>query len=228
MPAPTITLRHGTVPDIWTVLSLADSALTEPPFMCSWNAFSTLINDHCRAIDRNLNLTALDTEFIAVTAGRRVSKFDPAKSLSRYKFMALITRTALKKFRTRRRGQSGAGQPTEAQAVQRMLGRFVLPNAERFDVQTWRERYLYCEEIDMLFKRDLEGLHRVYGKFSGKFALPGETAVMSLQEFVELIDHYHLQDATLTAVEALLSFVCAQMTSVDEMMTDDSLNMSFR
>ena len=74
-----------------------------------------------------------------------------------------------------------------SQAVEWCFERHYFPYLEKFDSLTFRREVLYFEEIDVLYTRLESALQDVYKLFCAKFATPGRTSHMSMEEFVELL-----------------------------------------
>ena len=52
-----------------------------------------------------------------------------------------------------------------------------------FDSGAFRREKLWCEECDVVFKRNLNAIKSVLLKYSGKYSTPGQLKYMSLDEF---------------------------------------------
>lgn len=46
---------------------------------------------------------------------------------------------------------------------------------------------MWNEECDIVFKRHLKVVHKLYEKYSGKLALPGATKYMCAEEFEDMV-----------------------------------------
>lgn len=69
-------------------------------------------------------------------------------------------------------------------------------------------------------------LQAVYSKYSGKYALPGQTKYMSLDEFVEMVGQAGVVDDTFGAREIGPLFNLSMMTCKNELDSDRHLNMT--
>lgn len=102
---------------------------------------------------------------------------------------------------------------------------YYLPFFKQFDSHQFRKERLWNEECDNTLKRFSKVLTALYSKYSGKYALPGATKYMSLDEFNDMITHAGVVDDTFGAREISPLFNLSMMTQKNELDFDRHYNM---
>ena len=73
------------------------------------------------------------------------------------------------------------------EAVTKMIEDHLEPFMEQFDCHAWRKRLLWNEECDLIYKKNMKLVQKLYQTYSGRYALPGATKYMSLDEFTDMV-----------------------------------------
>lgn len=167
-----------------------------------------------------MKLADVDLEVISTNAGRS-SKRNPANYLVRHNIMEVFTRMASTKY------VKNGDSANYSEAMDKLLGDYLIPYMEKFDTHKWRTKNLWTLELDLAFKHGLEPLKKVYKEYIGKFALPGAPRYMSLQEFQELINTADIYTENFGSLLVPVQYNLAMMTRVDEVEDDKHLNMTF-
>lgn len=102
--------------------------------------------------------------------------------------------------------------PSVVEAVQKLFADQVEPFLGKFNSMTFRKDSLWCEDCDLVYKRSINALKQLYGKYSGKYAMPGATKYMSMDEFIEMITTSGVVDDTFGAREISPFYNLAMMT----------------
>ena len=97
----------------------------------------------------------------------------------------------------------------------------------RFENSEFRIGKLYKEAIDYILRKHLQTLKDVYRKASSIDTLPNEDTVMSMAEFVDLIQCSEVVDENFGARDAGTLFNLSIMTQVDEIHSERHLQMHF-
>lgn len=197
------------------------------PFSIQWNGFTELMQQ-CKVPDtKYCKLKDLDTIFIATNVEigpRKTVKAGVAKntsnSLMRHEFLEAIVRVAQAKYVKTRQTDDMAS------AVKMLLVSHILPFANYDDGNDFRRKHLYCEEVDMVFKRYMGRLNQVFQRHSGREKLPGEKQWMSVQEFYELVDKAGLIDDTMTERDVRFQYCYSMMSVADETRTAKHSHMT--
>jgi hypothetical protein len=102
---------------------------------------------------------------------------------------------------------------------------YFIPFFSQFDCHKFRRERLWNEECDNTFKRFTKVTTALYSKYSGKYALPGATKYMSLDEFTEMITNAGVVDDTFGSREIAPLFNLSMMTQKNELDADRHYNM---
>lgn len=98
----------------------------------------------------------------------RSGPLNPAKNLIRSNFMELIIRCAIEKY-----VPSGKAK-TELEAIERFNEEYLQPRlAEQITRMQWRRAMSFTEQVDIVMRGFKPFFEHLYGRFSGKHALPG-------------------------------------------------------
>ena len=76
---------------------------------------------------------------------------------------------------------------TYSEAVDMLLSNHVLPLGQHDDARAFREKHLYFEEVDLVYRQYLPQIDALFDKFSGRFTLPGDEPWMSFQEYMDMV-----------------------------------------
>jgi hypothetical protein len=100
-----------------------------------------------------------------------------------------------------------------------------LPFFKQFDCHLFRKERLWNEECDNTLKRFMKLINALYTKYSGKYALPGATKYMSLEEFTEMITNAGVITESFGSREISPLFNLSMMTQKNELDFDRHYNM---
>jgi hypothetical protein len=133
----------------------------------------------------------LDLEFVATNSGVKKNNLrNPDRQLVRYQLMEILVRLSQDKYI--KSGQTKSSHEALTWAFNNYFSRFF----GNFDCHKFRKERLWNEPCDIVFKRFLKVVQALYVKFTGKYAMPGQTKYMSLDEFVEVITFSGVVDET--------------------------------
>lgn len=186
------------------------------------NTFSDIVsNCHDIVNNENFKLSDLDLEFVATNAGVARYKFNPDRQICRHEFMEIFVRIAITKYFKNNLTE------TIPEAVELLYEQNLKPLLSQFDCHKWRREKLWNEACDLAYKRNLNTFNLIYKKNSGRYALPGATRYMSLDEFFDLICSCGVVDDTFGQREISVLYNLAMMTQKNELENDRHLNMIF-
>jgi hypothetical protein len=133
--------------------------------------------------------------------------------------MEVLVRLAIDKF-----VKSGATK-SSSEAVQLAFENHFIPFFKQFDCHQFRKDRLWNEECDNTLKRFLKPINALYTKYSGRYALPGATKYMSLEEFTDMITNSGVITETFGSREISPLFNLSMMTQKNELDFDRHYNM---
>eukprot|EP01029_Cantina_marsupialis_P013887 TRINITY_DN307_c2_g4_i5.p1 TRINITY_DN307_c2_g4~~TRINITY_DN307_c2_g4_i5.p1 ORF type:complete len:1353 (+),score=428.01 TRINITY_DN307_c2_g4_i5:100-4158(+) len=201
--------NYDTLSSIFKYYSPLSSG-ADPVFM-GWNGFTELMN-HCGIPDEDsCRLKDLDTVFITVNASKHKNLRNPSRALTRFKFLEALVRVAQTKFV---RSKICNSIPV---ATRVLIQKHLLPFARRHRASRWRNTRVFQESCDTILKDNLDKLHVIFERHSGRFARPGAPHYMSLEEWTDLMEDSHIVDENFTARELRFSFVWSLQTIIDVM-----------
>ena len=96
---------------------------------------------------------------------------------------------------------------------------------KKFDSHLFRKERLWTEDCDLAFKRNLKGVHSLYAKYSGRYALPSAPRFMSMDEFVSLVQDGGVVSDSFGEREITPIYSLSMMTQKDEVDSDRIQNM---
>ena len=191
-------------------------------FSIGTNTFSDIVSNCKGLIDiENFKLSDLDLEFVATNAGVSRAKFNPDRSMVRHEFLEIFVRIAITKYFKSKIVES------IPEAVVKLYEENVKPLFSQFDWHKWRKEKLWNEEWDVTYKRNLATFDKIYRNNSGRYALPGATKFMSLDEFFDLICSWGVVDDNFGQREIGTLFNLSMMTQRNELDYDRHFNMIF-
>lgn len=151
-------------------------------FSIGTNTFSDIVSNCKGLVDNDtLKLSDLDLEFVATNAGTNKGKFNPDRQITRHEFMEIFVRIAITKYFKNKLVESIPA------AVEKIFVDNLQPFFSKFDCHKWRREKLWNEQCDLAYKRHYNIFEKIYKANSGRYALPGATKFMSLDEFFDLI-----------------------------------------
>jgi hypothetical protein len=109
--------------------------------------------------------------------------------------------------------------------VRKLVEENLKPFFSKFDCHKWRRETLWNEKSDLVYKRNMSTFDKIYKKNSGRYALPGATKFMSLDEFYGLITTCGVVDDNFGQREVSIMFNLSMMTQRDEGNNDRHTNM---
>ena len=169
-----------------------------------------------------LKLSDIDLDFVSTKAPSKPRyEFLPERQLGRFQFLEILVRIGITKY-----FKTGIWK-TLYESIHKCFEEHFKPFLEKFDSKTWRNKELWTEEWDTVFKRYHSTLTKVYSKFSGKYALPGAPHFMSIDEFFEIIWATQVVNDEFGQREIGSLYNLAMMTRVDELNEDRHMNMTF-
>ena len=191
-------------------------------FSIGINTFSDIVSNCKGLIDNeNFKLSDLDLEFVATNSGVVKTKFNPDRQIVRHEFIEIFVRISITKYFKTKIVES------IPEAVIKLYEETLDPLFSQFDCHRWRREKLWNEDWDLAYKRNLQTFNLIYKKNSGRFALPGATKYMSLDEFFDLICAWGVVDDTFGQREIGTLFNLSMMTQKNEIELDRHFNMIF-
>ncbi|KAL4479131.1 hypothetical protein ABPG72_008961 [Tetrahymena utriculariae] len=184
-----------------------------------------------KIIDNNL-MRMRDVECIFIAASSKALKVKnyraPEKTVIRSEFVELMGRLALDKFiRTK-------VAKTSSEALRLLLNnqKFLQYIAEYEDPQQWRNIRFWTKQCDEMMKRYINFIKTLWNEYSDsrkseKRSAPSNQKTMSLQEFQDMVEDFHLKDTLLTERDIVLSYNLSLQTLQDEINSEKYMAMNF-
>ncbi|CAI2371034.1 unnamed protein product [Moneuplotes crassus] len=171
---------------------------------------------------KSLKLSDIDLEFISTKAGGKTKhEFIPERQLVRFQFMEVLVRISIIKY-----FKSGLLKTME-EAIKTCFQEHFLTYLNSFDSRTWRLTKLWTEDCDKTYKRYHSVIAKLYNKYSGKYALPGDPHYMSIDEFFELVCDTKVVNDDFGQREIGALFNLSMMLRVNEIDQDKHINMTY-
>ena len=189
-------------------------------FSIGTNTFSDIVSNCQGLVDNEtLKLSDLDLEFVATNAGVAKHKFNPERQICRHELMEIFVRIAITKYYKTKLVES------IPDAVFKIFNENLKEFFSQFDCNNWRTEKLWNEEWDISFKRNMITFEKIYKQNSGRYALPGATRYMSLDEFFDLITGWGVVNDSFGQREIGTLFNLSMMTQKNELDNDKHFNM---
>ncbi|KAL4432714.1 hypothetical protein ABPG74_011535 [Tetrahymena malaccensis] len=199
-------------------------------FCVTLSAFAHFAQES-KIIDNNL-MRMRDVECIFIAASSKALKVKnyraPEKTVIRSEFVELMGRLALDKFiRTK-----VAKTPSEALNLLLNNQKFVQYTAEYEDPQQWRNIRFWTKQCDEMMKSYINFIKTLWNEYadsrkSEKRGAPSNQKTMSLQEFQDMVEDFHLKDTLLTERDVVLSYNLSLQTLQDEINSEKYMAMNF-
>ncbi|EAS06063.2 hypothetical protein TTHERM_00853020 (macronuclear) [Tetrahymena thermophila SB210] len=199
-------------------------------FCVTLSAFAHFAQES-KIIDNNL-MRMRDVECIFIAASSKALKVKnyraPEKTVIRSEFVELMGRLALDKFiRTK-----VAKTPSEALNLLLNNQKFLQYTAEYEDPQQWRNIRFWTKQCDEMMKRYINFIKTLWNEYSDsrkseKRGAPSNQKTMSLQEFQDMVEEFHLKDSLLTERDVVLSYNLSLQTLQDEINSEKYMAMNF-
>ena len=189
-------------------------------FSIGTNTLSDIVSNCHSLVDNDtLKLSDLDLEFVATNSGVVKHKFNPERQICRHELMEIFVRIALTKYYKTKMVE------TMPDAVYKIFNENLKDFFSQFDCHKWRKERLWNEECDLAFKRNMITFEKIYKQNSGRYALPGATRYMSLDEFFDLITGWGVVNENFGQREISILFNLSMMTQKNELDFDKHFNM---
>lgn len=107
-------------------------------------------------MDKNLSISTLDRLFIATNVELVDMDDNPDKELCRFEFIEILVRIAGAKYK------DPGITSTYAEGVRRLISEHLIPLANQLEWQEFRDRELWCLEVNDILDANLEGLRKVF------------------------------------------------------------------
>ena len=130
---------------------------------------------------------------------------NPANDLVRFEFMEIFLRIAIDKY-----FKSGECE-TQDQALAKLLGE-MKPFMKGRNSNKWRWKHYICEDVDLMLKKYIMIVKKVYRMYIGKYSKPGARKFMSLDEFQDLCTTVGICTEDFAAREMGVAYNLAMMT----------------
>jgi hypothetical protein len=178
------------------------------PFSMTLLCFTDFCQD-CDIIDNEkCNLSAMDTIFIAANFEIEKNDDNPDHALERPEWLEAITRVAIAKFPS----------VSPAEALDLLMQKHVIPDADRHACDEFRTKMLYSEHADQIFRKheqDIRAVVAMYGKTTKR--LDGQLRPsLSFEAFLKVLQDGNLFDIKLSLEKAKFCFVNSKFTVFNE------------
>ena len=147
--------------------------------------------------------------------------FNPANALVRYEFLEIIVRVAYDRYyRTKTFN-------TVFDSVKTLFTDFLETKLKDYCSDSWRTEKYFNETIDITLKAHKPIFDSIFKKFSGRKAIPGQKAFVSLEEFREFCTNAGLLNDFFSTREIDACFNQAMMTQTDEIFKKRHTEMNY-
>jgi hypothetical protein len=163
----------------------------------------TTFCDVCKIIDKTVNLSTIDRLFIATNVEIIANDENPDKELCRFEFFEILLRLGNVKFR-----EAGLCA-TYHEALDRIIKENVVPNYKPAPWQDFRERELWCVDVNDVFEANMDSLKKLYS-----FFFDPRKKYMSMQDALDVM--IKLTPLQLTEKDAFFCYGMCKMTCVNE------------
>ena len=201
----------------------------QDPFTIGWNSFRDLVGDCSIAEPLGSRPMACTTEVCDscfIMANQESTAEEKAldnsnKSLCRYELMEVVVRVAIARYGLGSAPAAGlddeaadclSGKGGVAAAVRLLIERHIVPNADHFDNDDWRDARMYNEGVHKVLRQNTPELRKVFTRF----CKIGQKR-MTHGEWQTLLARTRLIDSNVTKREGCLSFLLAKMLYIDDM-----------
>jgi hypothetical protein len=159
--------------------------------------------DVCKIMDKNVNLSTIDRLFIATNVEIIANDENPDKELCRFEFFEILLRLGNVKYR-----EIGISNSYH-QALEKIIKENVLANYKPYPWQEFRDRELWCVEVNDVFEANMEGLKKLYA-----FFFDPRKKFMSMQDAIDMM--IKLTPLLMTEKDAYFCYGMCKMTCVNE------------
>ncbi|ETV99412.1 hypothetical protein H310_08108 [Aphanomyces invadans] len=183
----------------------------------SLSGFNEFLDD-CHLIDdTSERCTASDMDNVFVAANLEVTdeakqQDNPDRSLTRFEFLECVFRIAINKYCN----SKPVACESPAQALHRLMDEN-LTSMVPDDPNDFRTNYLYKEEISDCFLEYVVLLKELFAANSGQYCRVGEPRGMAIQEFIALMESFHVLNDKFKQRDLRDMFFASKMLLLDEM-----------
>ncbi|CDW81533.1 UNKNOWN [Stylonychia lemnae] len=124
----------------------------------NWNEF-TLFVKQANIVDEKTTFSAIDRSFIATNVELEQIAENPDRALCRYEFFEVLVRIAGQKFKESRL------VATYSEALTKLLKEHVISKTQRLPWQSFRDKYLWVRDVNLVFDQNMIGLQKLYSKY---------------------------------------------------------------
>lgn len=122
------------------------------------NDFTTYIN-HSKIMDKNVNLSTVDRQFIAANVSNNPYKNSAERELHRYEFIEVNVRLSISKYKD----PKIAANLTESTDM--IFTNDVIPNNKAVDGFNFRDKYMYNLKCDEILKKNEAVIKKLFESF---------------------------------------------------------------
>lgn len=184
------------------------------------NVFIDFLNQG-QFFDQNYNLSDLGVNWNSVIVPKKKQPYNPGNALVRYEFVEILVRVAFDRY-LRNRVCKNTVEAFQF-FLQENLEKLIQVNSS----EQWRQKHLYEENVDIVLRAFKFVFEVTFKNYSGKKALPGQKAFMSLEEFKAFCYESKIIEASVPARDLEGCFYLAMNLQVDELYEKKHVEMTY-